>query len=124
MFPYWENQPLSGAVDYLDSCYGKLSRAAGGKEIIVETGWPSAGDPKGAAVPSPANAAEYFTGFTRWAEAKKVRYYYFEAFDEPWKAGREGSVGAHWGIWESDGKLKASFRLGDRTTLLTGRRPA
>ncbi|MGD9213108.1 MAG: hypothetical protein PVI90_20165, partial [Desulfobacteraceae bacterium] len=33
-------------------------------------------------------------------------YFYFEAFDEPWKADYEGLQGAHWGIWTSNGIMK------------------
>lgn len=35
-----------------------------------------------------------------------MKYLYFEAFDEPWKAGYEGPQGAYWGIWDEDGGLK------------------
>lgn len=109
MFPYWENVGIAGALDYLDSCYRKLKKAAGGREIVIETGWPSAGETRGNAVADPENARTYLEEVTRWALAEHVAYYYFEAFDEPWKAGSEGQVGAHWGIWQSDGTLKPSM---------------
>ena len=44
--------------------------------------------------------------FVSWAEAEKVSYFYFEAFDESWKVTYEGSQGAHWGVWDKDGNLK------------------
>ena len=110
MFPYWEKVSISEAVEYLDSCYRRLRREARGKKIVVETGWPTAGETRGAAVASPANARAFLEGFRAWARANGVDYYYFEAFDEPWKAKGEGEVGAHWGIWRSDGKLKPSMR--------------
>jgi exo-beta-1,3-glucanase (GH17 family) len=31
---------------------------------------------------------------------------YFSSFDEAWKIDSEGDVGAYWGIWDKDGKLK------------------
>ncbi|HWQ50043.1 MAG TPA: hypothetical protein VN414_14085 [Methanosarcina sp.] len=32
--------------------------------------------------------------------------FYFEAFDESWKATNEGPQGVHWGIWDKDGNMK------------------
>ena len=29
-----------------------------------------------------------------------------ETFDEPWKLGQEGEVGAQWGLWDKDEHLK------------------
>ena len=106
MFPYWENVGIAGSIKYLESSYKKTKAAAGNKEVIIETGWPSAGAQHGEAVASPENAAYYLRAFTAWARAHKVRYFYFEAFDEPWKAAHEGEVGAHWGIWDTNGQLK------------------
>ena len=77
---------------------------------MVETGWPSGGDVNGDAVPGPENAARYLADFMSWSEARGVDYFYFEAFDEPWKAQREGSVGANWGIWDNDGLLKEPMK--------------
>jgi exo-beta-1,3-glucanase (GH17 family) len=37
-------------------------------------------------------------------------YYYFEAFDESWKAAYEGPQGAHWGSWTQDGTLKPGMQ--------------
>ena len=32
--------------------------------------------------------------------------FYFSSFDESWKVGSEGDVGAFWGLWDKDEKLK------------------
>jgi exo-beta-1,3-glucanase (GH17 family) len=106
MFPYWENVSIDKAVPYLANSYRKVKAAAHGKQVLVETGWPSSGEQKGQAVASPANARAFLVSFRDWARAHNVDYYYFEAFDEPWKASHEGQVGAHWGIWDQDGNLK------------------
>jgi GPH family glycoside/pentoside/hexuronide:cation symporter len=109
IYPFWEGVGIRNAVGYLDSCYQQVKRAAGGKEVIVETGWPTAGAKNGAAVPSLKNARTYLSGFMSWAKSKGVRYFYFEAYDEPWKAVNEGAVGAHWGIWDQNGRLKSGM---------------
>ena len=106
--PYWAGVYYDDAVYWLDQRYEELKVVCGDKPIIVaETGWPSAGVPQGHAVPSVSNAAFYFKNFVSWAKAKKVQFFYFEAFDEPWKAAYEpNDVGAHWGILGEDFLLK------------------
>ncbi len=109
-YPYWEGVALSQAVRELSFQYRQLVAVAGDREVIIsETGWPSAGDPVGAAFPSPLNAAAYFLEFVSWAQANGVTYYYFSAFDEAWKAQSEGPQGAHWGIWDQNGIMKGGM---------------
>lgn len=110
-YPYWEGINITKAVAFANQKYQDLVAVAGGKQIIVsESGWPSAGDAKGEAVPSPENAAAYFLNFVSWARATNTSYFYFEAFDEPWKAANEGAVGAHWGIWDKNGIMKPGMK--------------
>ncbi len=84
--------------------YRVASRAAGGKPVIVsETGWPNIGSAEGGAVPSYENAIKYFVDTYQWAEADDVEVFFFSSFDESWKVGAEGDVGAYWGLWDKDG---------------------
>ena len=32
--------------------------------------------------------------------------FWFSAFDEAWKVGAEGDVGAYWGLWDRHGRIK------------------
>ena len=110
-YPYWEGVRIDDALATLHCQHQRVVAAARGKPIIVsETGWPSAGNAIGAAVPSPDNAAFYFLNFVSWARAHAVDYFYFEAFDEPWKAAHEGPQGAHWGVWDKNGALKPGMQ--------------
>ena len=105
--PYFEGHDVTCAVSALDSCYSRLRAAVGTKPIFVsETGWPSCGETILRAVPSRGNARRYFENVVSWAEATEVPYFYFEAFDEPWKSLYEGPQGSCWGVWTADGKLK------------------
>ena len=108
-FPYWDQVSISDAIGQLDRDYRQVKAVAGGKQIIVETGWPSGGPTNGPAVASPANATAYLSNFMAWARMNNVKYFYFEAFDELWKAAGEGEVGVHWGVWDSSGNLKAGM---------------
>jgi exo-beta-1,3-glucanase (GH17 family) len=103
--------PFSQSIAALDNWYKQTQAVAAGKQVIVgETGWPSCGDTRSLAVPSPENAALYFRNAVSWARANQVDYFYFEAFDEPWKTKYEGPQGACWGLWDKDGLLKAGMQ--------------
>src|SRR5215470_9023094 len=44
--------------------------------------------------------------------SKNVLYFYFDAFDEEWKGtygNGEFGVGAHWGLYQQDGKVKPAL---------------
>lgn len=79
------------------------------KIIIGETGWASNGPTYGDAEPSLDNLAQYFYEVSEWATDNNVPLFYFEAFDEKWKADLTTDIEANFGIWSSDAKLKQSF---------------
>jgi exo-beta-1,3-glucanase (GH17 family) len=109
-YPYWDGADVNVAVASIHYWHGQVQAAANGRPVIVsETGWPSAGNTVGNAVPSPENAAFFFKNFVSWARATGADYFYFEAFDESWKAAYEGPQGAHWGIWDKDGNMKSGM---------------
>jgi exo-beta-1,3-glucanase (GH17 family) len=106
-YPYWEGIDVNKAVAHLHAQHQEMVAKAGGKEVVVsETGWPSAGDQIGEAVPSLENSCFFLLNFVSWARTEEVSYFIFEAFDESWKALYEGPQGAHWGMWYKDGNLK------------------
>ena len=106
-YPFWENCPLDYSLLYMKEMYRRAARVANGKKIIVsETGWPTQGAPEGGAIPSFDNALQYFINTYQWAEEEGIEIFYFSSFDESWKIGDEGDVGAYWGLWDKDGKLK------------------
>jgi exo-beta-1,3-glucanase (GH17 family) len=110
-YPYWEGVNLSYAVSFIHVRNQEIIAAAGNKPVIIsETGWPSAGNKIGDAIPSPENAAYFFLNFQSWAKAESVSSFYFEALDEPWKANYEGPQGAHWGVWDNNIVLKPGMR--------------
>lgn len=106
-YPFWENCALDYSLLYMKEMYRRAARVANGKKIIIsETGWPTQGAPDGEVVPSYDNALQYFINSYQWAEEEGIEIFYFSAFDESWKIGDEGDVGAYWGLWDKDGKLK------------------
>ena len=106
-YPYWEGISIDLAMATLNGWHTQVKALANGKQVIVsETGWPTDGDQIGNAIPSLDNANLYFLNFVSWSRANDVDYFYFEAFDESWKAAYEGNQGAHWGIWDKTATLK------------------
>lgn len=106
-YPFWGEVEIGAALQSLEGTYDATVATFPGKEIVIgETGWPSAGDDLGQAEPTAENQALYLSQFIAWAEARNVRYYFFEAFDEAWKTAEPSRVGPHWGLWRSDRSMK------------------
>lgn len=106
-YPFWEGCPAEHALLYMKEMYRRAVAAGGGKRVIVsETGWPNLGSATEGAVPSYENAVKYFVDAYQWAEQDGIEIFYFSAFDEAWKVGAEGDVGAYWGLWDKDGNPK------------------
>ncbi len=108
-YPFWEQCPAEYALLYMKDMYHRADKAANGKKVIIsETGWPTQGDAYGVALPSHDNAMHYFINTYTWADQENIEIFYFSSFDEAWKTGDEGDVGAYWGLWDKDGNLKYS----------------
>lgn len=106
-YPYWEGCHIDGSLNHMQQMFGQASAAAKGKKVIItETGWPSQGGSLRGAVSSEENAMKYFINTQIWAEKANVELFYFSSFDESWKVGDEGDVGAYWGLWDKNEKLK------------------
>ncbi|MDH3619688.1 MAG: glycosyl hydrolase family 17 protein [Gammaproteobacteria bacterium] len=106
-YPFWEGCPAEFSILYMKDMYRRALRVAGGKPVIVsETGWPNRGSATDGAIPGFENAIKYLVDTYRWAEEDDVDVFYFSAFDEAWKVGAEGDVGAYWGLWDKDGQPK------------------
>jgi exo-beta-1,3-glucanase (GH17 family) len=117
-YPYWEGQDLSIAVSYLNSEDELLRHTYPGKEIIVsETGWPSGGDTVGNGVPSLTNAAIYFLNFESWAQARQRKSFYFEVFDEAWKATPDAPQQSLFGVFDANGVIKYGNDVFSGTTV-------
>jgi len=106
-YPYWEGCSMEYSLIYMKEMYARAVKAANGKKVIVsETGWTNKGQTFHGAVPSYENAMKYFINAQKWSVEENIDLFYFSSFDESWKTGAEGDVGAFWGIWDKDEKLK------------------
>jgi exo-beta-1,3-glucanase (GH17 family) len=110
-YPFWEGRPIEDAILQLHLAFRSLAARVAPKPVVVaETGWPSAGEPVGAALPSKKNAASYLIRFLSWAEAHEVSYIYFAAVNEAWKTRLEGERAAHWGVALANGRPKKGLK--------------
>jgi exo-beta-1,3-glucanase (GH17 family) len=95
--PYWagHREPIA-AGRWIVTLYDFLTATSGKRVILKEVGFPTAGDP----CCGEEDQAELFEVTT----ASGVEFFYFEAFDQPFKAG--STVEGHWGLYHANGAAK------------------
>ena len=106
-YPYWEGCSMDYSLVYMKQMYYQALQAGKGKKVIItETGWPSEGGSLKDAVANRGNAIKYFINSQLWSQEDEIEMFYFSSFDESWKVGDEGDVGAYWGLWDKQENLK------------------
>jgi exo-beta-1,3-glucanase (GH17 family) len=101
IYPFWEDvpMPVEQAGDYMVKVVDRIRTAFPGKPLLIgETGWPSLGRDRGPSVVNLVNEARFVREIANVAAQNDFDYNLCEAFDQPWKSGPEGTVGAAWGI--------------------------
>jgi len=114
ILPYWEDVPIAAAdaAAHVDAIRDRVVAAFPGKDVLIgETGWPSQGRMRDAALPSPVNQARVIHDVLAQARRGSYRVNLIEAFDQPWKRFLEGTVGGYWGLYD-DRSRQAKFAWG------------
>ncbi len=109
ILPYWEDEPIGvdGAAEHLVMIYRMMAKTFPGKPILIgEAGWPTRGRSRGPAVANMENGARFVRTLARVSKENGFDYNVVEAFDQPWKALMEGTVGANWGVVDADRRVK------------------
>src|SRR6266576_2721227 len=104
ILPYWEDFPIRAkyAAAHVDAIRRRMAVAFPGKEILIgETGWPSQGRMREAALPSRTNQARVVSEILGLAKQENFRVNLIEAYDQPWKRQLEGTVGGYWGLFDA-----------------------
>jgi glycosyltransferase involved in cell wall biosynthesis len=123
LLPYWEGVPEKEAVAYTLYRYHQITAAFPHKHVLIgEAGWPSEGQWVKAAEASQINQAKYIRDFLNAATEERIDYTLIEAFDAQWKRAIEGTVGAHWGLWDlnREPKFTMSGSITESTRWLQG----
>ncbi|MGK9065125.1 glycosyltransferase [Stutzerimonas chloritidismutans] len=107
VLPYWEFVPREDSVTFVLDRARELKKAFPKKPLLLaEVGWPSNGRTRGGAVADQAEQALYLRELVNALNANGYAYFVIEAFDQPWKAGEEGAVGAYWGVFNAERQPK------------------
>ncbi|KAJ3088175.1 hypothetical protein HK102_009388, partial [Quaeritorhiza haematococci] len=114
-YPFWQGVEASNAVNFqvglMADMQARVQRiaSAGTKEVwLGETGWPTAGENLGAAVPTVRNMIDFYKGWICKARSTPElnKYFWFEAFDELWKPNNHG-VEQNWGLFYANRTIKS-----------------
>jgi exo-beta-1,3-glucanase (GH17 family) len=116
-YAMWNKQSLADAVQWTKRTVASIARAHPQLSIVLgETGWATEllrqGDAAKqiTAAAGEAEQATFFAAFSAWATEVGLPYFYFEAFDEPWKGGADPrDIEKHWGLYRVDRTPKAAL---------------
>ncbi|KMM86005.1 Exo-beta-1,3-glucanase, GH17 family [Pseudomonas taetrolens] len=110
ILPYWEFIPMDQAGEFVLDRARDLKKIFPKKPLLLsEVGWPSNGRMRGGADATPADQAVYLRTLVNTLNRRGYNYFVIEAFDQPWKASDEGSVGAYWGVYNAARQQKFNF---------------
>lgn len=101
----WTYDFLKYQLEPINSRYNKSI-------LITEVGWPYTGGSYREAIANPFSFKEFMKSWICDPKKDSHEWYYFEAFDEPWKLIFYEGTNAwetEWGIFTNDGQLKQNF---------------
>jgi len=114
-FPFWEGKGVNVSVSLIASTVQQIVPSAHGKQILIgETGWPTAGKSYNDAYPGLSQAQEYLNDLVCYFYHQNISYFWFEAFDEPWKPDTSGlnlGVEPYFGVYTQDRQPKPGITL-------------
>ena len=95
---------------------GKLWKKESSKNIIAEVGWPTGGGSNKASKASVSGANQLLEDWVCDALTNGTNYFWFSAFDEPWKEsfnekGKEWED--KWGLFDVNRNLKDGIKIPD-----------
>lgn len=116
-YAMWNQQTVAAAVPWTAGIVQSIRDAHPGLPIVIgETGWATALNPEGnevkyiTAPAGEAEQAEVYRAFTTWATEARQPYFWFSAFDEPWKGSADPrEVEKHWGLYDVGRKPKPAL---------------
>jgi exo-beta-1,3-glucanase (GH17 family) len=120
-YAMWNQQQLADSVSWTAKTVQSIEATHPDHLVVIgETGWATQINPEGSEAehifgkPGEAQQAKFFREFTEWAAANEQPYFYFEAFDEPWKGSDDPrEVEKHWGVFHVDRTPKPAMKQTD-----------
>ena len=103
-YPAWENKTIDEALAYTIENIESVYKALPNKPIVIlEGGWATTAK-EFSTQANEANQKRYYDEIMQWSEKSNTTFFFFEAFDEPWKGDPTNLEGAekHWGLFNVD----------------------
>lgn len=116
--PLWNGRQLDEALPWLREQLAAVRSTHPENQIVIgETGWATCKASEGEqarqmkGTTGESEQARFYHAVRGWILAKKITTFFFEAFDENWKGGRDLSdAEKHWGFFRADRTPKAAIR--------------
>lgn len=105
IFPFHKGIKVESAVDYIKDKYSLLKKTFPDKELILyDNGWPT--NITGPNLKKIEQTHFYLNQLIKFTNEQKLKFFYFEAFDEPWKKLSQKKYGSHWGLFKENRTYK------------------
>lgn len=116
-YAMWNRQALDDAVAWTATAVSSIEEIHPNLTVVLgETGWATELNPEGDevqhihATAGEEEQARFYQEFTAWALDAEQPYFFFEAFDEPWKGSADPrEVEKHWGLFTVDREPKLAM---------------
>lgn len=126
IYPLWNGKTLDNSIEWMNNIFfDEIKKFHTEKTIVLgEIGWATDYDAtktgegqQGSLIKGEVSyvAQERFLlELSKWIDKNQITTFLFEAFDEPWKGGGEGSspreIEKHWGVFYENRTPKESFQ--------------
>ncbi|MBN2605364.1 MAG: glycosyl hydrolase [Bacilli bacterium] len=105
-YPAWAGYSINEALNVTIEDYTRVKTLYPNKQVLItEAGWPTKSGGKGikAEYVSEEIQERYFNELHDWSKKNQVPVFFFEAFDEPWKGGKNPEEPEkNWGVFKED----------------------
>ncbi|CAI8494133.1 unnamed protein product [Hanseniaspora opuntiae] len=119
IYPFFTGQVVQTSadwvLDYQENELNNLIKEYPDKSIVItEVGWPYMGGRHKKAVAGPKHCQKFMSDFICKSKQKKIHYFYFGAFDDPWKKvyyKDNNKWQTEWAIFNNQRDLKPHLQL-------------
>ena len=118
IYAMWLGEKLDNAVAFTQARYKDVVKKHPNKKVVIgEAGWATKktnGGDQGKLIkgqPGESQQQTFYKNYTDWLQKEKIGYFYFEAFDEPWKGGDDpNDAEKNWGLFRVDRTRKPAVK--------------
>ena len=111
-YPLWDHVSIENAMHFTISYYESIQRKYLNQPIVYgEVGWCTKSDNPAMFISqaNEQNQKKYFHDVMAWSSNNNVLTFFFDAFDEMWKANTPNDPERHWGLFTTDRLAKPAI---------------